>query len=132
MHFSAMVISVHRITYQEYYYTVSSLPGKYLFTLFKSAHCWRFTDKWDVEKPWLWSSHWECSWNRILPIKHFIQHQHTKKLTLWLCFKKYRSSNKLFCVPGTKPHLQKVIICLCSGAFWSGDRVQHFRPSAWE
>jgi len=50
---------------------------------------------------------------RILPMKHFIQHKDTKNLTLWLCFQKHGFSYKIFCVPGTKAHLQKVIkVCL--------------------
>lgn len=34
-HFSAMVISVHRIMYQEYYYIVGILLRKYIFTLLR-------------------------------------------------------------------------------------------------
>lgn len=116
-HFSAMVISVHKVMYQEYNYTaricqeniyshsltVHTAEGLLTNEMLKNLGSEVLTGK--------------CSWTKILPMKHFTQHQHTKTLTLWLCFKKFRSSYKLLSVPHTEPHLHKVITHLCSRVF---------------
>lgn len=132
--FSAMVISVHRIMYQEYCYFVGILEEylqqENIFSQFLRVHAAEGLLPNEMLKnlgsEFLTGSAAEI---KILPMKHFTQHQHTKNLTLWLCFKKFRSLHKLFCVSHTKRHLQKVITGLCSSVLV---RRQGFWPSAWE